>query len=434
MMRETERGLGRRFKPGKAISWPLGIGLGATLGYFLDPDNGHRRRRLLQDKATHFKRTSVTGARKAVADAENRFRGAVAEVRARVAEEEQPPDDVLLQRVRSRLGHVVAHPRAVEVRVEDGRVTLSGPTLEREADGLLREIRALAGVRQVFDELERFESASDVPGLQGGRERKGHRFIGTEWTPAYRMFGIATSLPLIGYGMKQRGASGGLVAGLGASLLARSVTNLSLGKLTGIGAGPHVIGVRKHFRVEASPEDVFFQLRHPDNVRGLFSRIDAIVPSTSEATWEIVSHGPVGLPLHWEAELTELEPNRLIAWRSVEGGRFQAEGRVQLSPADDGGTIVDLQIDYNPPGGVLGEALATLLGAGLRHALNEDVPRIQRHFATLAEAPEVSEAPTTEKLAERAEEPAPKEAKPATKTGGDVRTAPESGDRTQPRP
>src|SRR5690606_22644123 len=127
--------------------------LGAALGYFLDPDNGRRRRRLLQDKATRFRKASLTGARKAMADAENRLRGAGAEVRARVSEEGPPPDDVLFQRVRSRVGHVVTHPRAIEVKVERGHVTLSGPTLESEADGLLREIRAVPGVLEVYDEL-----------------------------------------------------------------------------------------------------------------------------------------------------------------------------------------------------------------------------------------------------------------------------------------
>lgn len=434
MMRETERGLGKRIKPGQAMSWPLGIGLGAALGYFLDPDNGRRRRRLLQDKATRLRRTSLTGARKAVADAENRFRGAVAEVRARVSEEEPPADDVLLQRVRSRLGHVVTHPRAVEVTVERGRVTLSGPTLESEADGLLREIRAVPGVLEVYDELERFESSSEVPALQGGRERKGHRFIGTAWTPAYRMFGIITSLPMIGYGLKQKGASGGIVAGLGASLLARSATNLSLGKLTGISSETDVICVRKHFRVDANPEQVFSQLQNPDNVRGLFSKVDSMARSKSDDTWEIISQGPLGLPLHWKAELTELEPNRTIAWRTPEGGRFQAEGRIELSPADGSGTIVDLQIDYNPPGGVLGEVLASFLGASLRLALNEDVPRIQRYFATLTEVPEITEAAPKETTS-RPEEPAKEEAAKATpKTGGEARPAPESGDRTQPHP
>lgn len=386
-MSESEYGSGKRIDPGKAVTWPVGVGLGAALGYFLDPENGRRRRRLVHDKAVHFKRVGATGARKAIADAENRLRGAVAEVRARAEDERHVPDDVLVSRVRARLGHVASHPRAIEVYARDGSITLSGPTLESEADAIIREIGAVPGVHQVHDQLERFESAEDVPSLQGGRERRGHRLLGSEWTPAYRMFGMAASLPLLGYGLRQRGASGGVVAGLGASLLARSLTNLPLSKLTGVGAGPDLIRLRKHLHVDATPEDVFTHLRNPGNVQDLFTLLDSVAPvarPTSEggagAVWELVASGPAGLPIRWQVELTEVIPNERVSWRSVEGGRVEMEGNLRIHSADGSGSYLDLDLCYNPPGGILGDLLATLLGSGVRHYLKEDLPRIQRIF------------------------------------------------------
>src|SRR5690606_1517172 len=45
---------------------------------------------------------------------------------------------------------------------------------------------------------------------------------------------------------------------------------------------------------------------------------------------------------------------------------------------EDGGSVLDFDLCYNPPGGVLGDLLAALLGASLRHCLRDVLPRIQR--------------------------------------------------------
>jgi uncharacterized membrane protein len=446
---------------GKAVTWPLGVGVGAALGYFLDPESGRRRRHLLQDKATHFRRVGATGARKALADAENRMRGVVAGVRSRVHEgEHETPDDVLERRVRSRLGHVLTHPKPVEVHVQRGTVTLRGPVLESEVDRAVRDIRMVPGVHRVVDDLERFESAEDVPALQGGRERRGRGLLGGQWSPAYRLFGMASSLPLLGFGLRERGASGGVVAGLGASLLARSLVNQPLGKILGWGAGARVLELRRHFVVAARPEEVFSELQDPKNLCDLLSQVESITPGSRKGCWEVVATGPAGLPLRFEVEITDLVQNRHVAWRSREGGRLEMEGTLHLSERDGSGTEIDLELHYNPPGGMLGEALATLLGAGLDSNLKDDIPRIQRLF----EAPrtgegrqesswEVTKRGEKERPAEERSEASSSRGEPRSesrgeagkwgegaarsgaelKTGGDPRMAPESGDRPEAR-
>lgn len=313
-------------------------------------------------------------------DAGNRLRGRVAEMRTRVIEEEhEVPDDILLERVRARLGHVVSHPRAIEVTIDAGNVILSGPTLESEAGRALREIAAVPGVRDVHDRLERFESADNVSALQGGVVRKGRRLWGTEWMPAYRLFGIASSLPLLGYGISRKGAAGGVAAGLGASLLVRSITNMPLSKLTGVGGGPDVIELTKRLNLTISPKDAFTYLSDPEHVADLFTCVESLKQSDGNH-WQFSVHGPLGFPLHCEVELTEVVPHERVTFKSVEGSLIEMEGTVRFVPEDDGSAL-DLQLHYNPPGGALGEMLATLLGSSLRHSITEDIPRIQRLIA-----------------------------------------------------
>lgn len=63
------------------------------------------------------------------------------------------PDEAIAEQVRLRLGRYVERPQDVHVRVEDGRVVLTGEAWDREADDLVAAISRLPGVRGVEDRL-----------------------------------------------------------------------------------------------------------------------------------------------------------------------------------------------------------------------------------------------------------------------------------------
>jgi osmotically-inducible protein OsmY len=63
-----------------------------------------------------------------------------------------PVDDgVLVDRVRSQLGHIVAHPGTIQVTAQNGKVTLSGPIRANEVDNLLSCVRHVNGVNEVVN-------------------------------------------------------------------------------------------------------------------------------------------------------------------------------------------------------------------------------------------------------------------------------------------
>ena len=64
-----------------------------------------------------------------------------------------PEDGRLTERIRSRLGHVVSNPRAVELRVVNGRVALEGTIASAEVERLLAAIRSIPGVRGIANGL-----------------------------------------------------------------------------------------------------------------------------------------------------------------------------------------------------------------------------------------------------------------------------------------
>ncbi len=151
--------------------WPAvlgGVGLGSALLYFLDPSQGRRRRIHARDKAARAARLGRRDLSQIEHDISNRTLGLIARLRARMRSE-PPDDDILKQRVRSAIGHVCSHPRAIEVLVSNGTAWLSGPVLDKEHDRIIRQVGRIPGVRAIEDGLERHLRANGVPSLQGSR-------------------------------------------------------------------------------------------------------------------------------------------------------------------------------------------------------------------------------------------------------------------------
>jgi hypothetical protein len=89
---------------------------------------------------------------------------------------EQPVgDDVLVRRVRIRMGHAVSHPRAIEVSASNGNVTLSGPVLQSELGHLLSCVSKTRGVKGVENQLDARERAEGEWALAGKMHHPGWR-------------------------------------------------------------------------------------------------------------------------------------------------------------------------------------------------------------------------------------------------------------------
>ena len=128
---------------------------------------------------------------------------------------------------------MVTHPGAIEVAVSQGAVTLSGPVLKHERDGLLRGVRETPGVSGVEDRLEAHEQAGSVPGLEEAGVPREHRFelLQENWSPTARLFAGLAGVGLGLAGARRRGALGAGLAAIGSGILVRAVTNRPLARL-----------------------------------------------------------------------------------------------------------------------------------------------------------------------------------------------------------
>jgi osmotically-inducible protein OsmY len=150
--------------------WTLasGVGLGAALMYLLDPDEGRRRRALLRDRAVHFFHKTADGLCYASRGVAQRAEALSARTRSLLTQS-WVTDEVLAERVRSKIGHVVSHPGVIEVSAEDGLVILAGPILAGEVEELLASVSRVPGVTGLSNRLEVHEEAGQAPKPPGGR-------------------------------------------------------------------------------------------------------------------------------------------------------------------------------------------------------------------------------------------------------------------------
>jgi hypothetical protein len=227
----------------RELLWLGGFGFGAGLMYLLDPDVGRRRRARLRDRVVHAAGRLEHYLDTAARDISHRAQGLVAESRALLAGG-AVPDDVLVERVRSKLGHCVSHPHALDVKADNGRVVLSGPILEREVAVLLACVTSIRGVSEVVNHLEVHRHAGTVPRLQGGRERRGDwsENAQSSWPPAARLLACAVGCGLMANCVVKRTPFAALLGTVGFGLFARGLTNLELTHLAEIGGGTRLFG------------------------------------------------------------------------------------------------------------------------------------------------------------------------------------------------
>jgi BON domain len=208
--------------------------LGIVAMYMLDPDKGKRRRALIGDKAYSLVSDTRQALGAATRDAAHRIEGLRARARRLVTDMPIPDDLQLIERVRARMGRLVAHPHAIQVGANNGRVTLSGPILAHEVTRLMNAIRSVWGVSSVEDRLVVYDSSESISSLQGGTDRQPpSAFTRERWAPAAQGAAIVGGGLLSMYGLRDRSLVGLAIAGGGLALLLRGATNRPHAQLAG---------------------------------------------------------------------------------------------------------------------------------------------------------------------------------------------------------
>jgi uncharacterized membrane protein len=352
-----------------------GMLLGAGAMYFLDPDRGARRRSLLRDQLVHAGHKIGDGVSATARDTRNRAKGVAAELRSRLHEDEVD-DAVLHERVRSAIGRAVSHPGSISVTAFQGEVTLSGQVLASELDDLIRQVQQVRGVGEVRNQLEMHSSPHGVSSLQGSGRRPDQQWATQNWPPAVRLAVGALGSMLAVKGVRRTGLSGNALTAAGVGLLSRAITGGSSRGIFGDRTGAQAIDIQKTFKVNAPLEQVWELWSNFENFPHFMTHLREVRRTyKNRSHW--VAAGPAGIPVEWDAVVTEWVPNESIAWSSIEGSMVDTAGRVSFTRMPDDTIQINLRMSYTPPAGGIGHAVAALFGADPKRAMDEDMVRLK---------------------------------------------------------
>jgi uncharacterized membrane protein len=183
---------------------------------------------------------------------------------------------------------------------------------------------------------------------------------------------LAAAGALMLYGLTRRGGMASLARTVGTGLIAG---NLRREVPASPGERRRVVDIQKSIHIAVSPEEAFAFWDTYESFPLFMSNIREIEDlGGGRSRWTV--SGPGGLPISWEAVLTQRVPGEMLAWRSAPGSMLENAGVIRFTP-DRGGTRVDLRFCYQPPAGGAGRAVAELVGADPRAKLNEDLGRLK---------------------------------------------------------
>lgn len=192
------------------------------------------------------------------------------------------------------------------------------------------------------------------------------------------------ALAAAGTALIYRGATGHCAvyeaAGINTAADGRTETKRALG-------GSRGVLVEEAVTINRPPEELYAFWRNFEQLPRFMDHLVSVTQlSQRRSHW--VARAPAGRTVEWDAEIVNEIPNELIGWRTLDGADVVSAGSVRFKPAPRHGTDVRVRMQYEPPAGKAGAAVAWMLGVEPSQTIQEDL----RRFKQLMEAGEI---PTT---------------------------------------
>lgn len=149
------------------------------------------------------------------------------------------------------------------------------------------------------------------------------------------------------------------------------------------------IRVEKSVSIMKPAEEVYRFWRQLENLPRFMKHLESVTQLDDQRShW--IAKAPAGTSVEWDAEITEDVPNERIAWRSLPGSQVPNYGSVTFKDyGPDRGTMVTVNLVYEPPAGPIGAAIARLFGEEPQQQIDSDLKRLRSML-------EAGETPTTQ--------------------------------------
>jgi uncharacterized membrane protein len=138
--------------------------------------------------------------------------------------------------------------------------------------------------------------------------------------------------------------------------------------------------VEKTLTVRRPPIALYQAWRNLGQLPGFMHNVVSVSEVGTKSHWVVTAPGGT---MEWDAEIVADIPGVIIAWRSLEDADVRNSGEVTFRRAPQGrATEVRVRLRYEPPGGALGDKVASLAGAHPAEQLDADMLRFKQLMET----------------------------------------------------
>ena len=197
-----------------------------------------------------------------------------------------------------------------------------------------------------------------------------------------RMISAVAGGALIAYGLSRMSLGGLFIAAAGGAVAYRGFRGHADQRgRAAVGARRNVgnLGVKidEEIVVDTPPQRVYAVWRNLENLPRLLSHVERVeVLDPTRSRWTV--KGPAGARVSWDAELINDKPGEVIAWRTTDSQLVNHAGSVTFEPAGEGKTRARVSLQYDPPGGRFGHAVASLVSADAGSQVANDLAEFKR--------------------------------------------------------
>ena len=181
---------------------------------------------------------------------------------------------------------------------------------------------------------------------------------------------------------------------LGLALVQRSVTGHCAGySMLGIDTQDHsdtasigrskvhsnrAIKIERSVTIQRSAKDLYDFWRHLDNLPTIMSQVRSVEAHDDRRSHWVINTLPGAPTVEWDAEIINEVENERIGWKTLDGAAVEHAGSVRFTPLhDDRQTRVTVTLQYDPPAGAIGAAIADLFGQEPGQKIARDLERFK---------------------------------------------------------
>jgi uncharacterized membrane protein len=143
---------------------------------------------------------------------------------------------------------------------------------------------------------------------------------------------------------------------------------------------PKNVEVRSELIVNSPRKEVYEAWRKFENLPLFMEHLNHVeVLDEKRSNWEISLPGHMGT-LSWVSEIEKDVEGKEIKWKSEKGAYLETSGEVKFQDEKENQTLIKVKISYQPPFGVMSEAISHLLTPFFEEMVKEDIQNFKNYM------------------------------------------------------